>query len=187
MDDPTIHFEMDRANHLDWREARNRGRYGALEDVLRMPVPQAVVIIVGDFERGTSERGCRELVLVMVAIVVVMLPMLRLDAMMMVVGAVNIPVEMDMEMIAAGMVVEVEPRTRRGDRHHQDHNAESGPLCQSCTHPAHEKRGVPRVARRCHGAGEGWAHPARLPRVPEAQERTPAVVLASWVASLSRR
>jgi len=52
-------------NRLNWLYALDRGRYGALKDVLRMPVAHPVVIVVRGFERGAGDGSFRKLVVMM--------------------------------------------------------------------------------------------------------------------------
>jgi len=97
----------------------NCRRDGAVEEILRMPMPGPVV--VGRFDhrgigRGVCEVGVRIERLRMVMVTV----MKRVNAIGIVVVAMLLAIEVDVQTVAAGVVVEVEPGARRHDRRHKE-------------------------------------------------------------------
>ena len=119
--------EVSNGNGVDVECAGDRRRDGAVEEILRMPVSGPVVVRCFDC-RAAGCGGCEVSVVMVCRVMVIVIVMMCLDAVLMMI----ITVCVDVQVIAAGVVVEVERGAWRRDRRHEDSEGQRGPLSQSC-------------------------------------------------------
>ncbi len=153
---------------------------GALEEILRMPVSSAVVVVVGRLERRVRDNRVGLVMVVMVLVApmrdgsgitvmvrtgrgrvmpVVMVIIVR----MIVIRIVIVCIEVDVLILAAAVVVEVEPGAGRQYRRQEEPEAERGEFRQPCAQTPHAAT-ISHPTSACH---EGMvSRPQRWDSVP---------------------
>jgi len=141
------------------------GRDGTMKRVLRMPMSSPVVVLGFDYRAiccGAGDVGvvmARVMVVMMRGVVIVIMSITVI-----MVVAVIFTVEMDVQVIAAGVMMEIESGAWRRDRRNEEPEGQCGPLSQSCTQPLHGEGALSQAARRCH-PGRGAYHATRVVRI----------------------
>ncbi|HUI25841.1 MAG TPA: hypothetical protein VL403_07110 [Candidatus Kryptonia bacterium] len=133
-------------NELDELNAIGGARHrchGAMEAVLRMPMPRLVVIRGFDL-RFFLGLGDQMVVMMMMRCEVIVMSN-DVMVVIVVVGGVDVGV------VTSGVMMKVESGARRYDRRHEERDRQRRPLRQLPAYPLHRPRRLPQLLMVCHG------------------------------------